>query len=272
MTTPTRDDGLPEPRLWYDPETQRCSSMAPLRPTYEPLWDEQDMRAAIAAERRLLFQAQEAAKHLAAENKRLHDACASGWGEPTLINTLRAELSALREQLAEARAVPKPAVRTDTARLDMLESDKMMRVFKIGKTWYWKPAYGMPHRKAKTLREAIDAALGAGCARVAVCACDEQGEPGVTCGDCPRDYGHCVTPSPTPVEQTVPWPEVTRYSGGASHEGIGGRVWIRLSDEGPDVEYVPAEQPKPAAACPCCGYADGDEIMDGDAALSGEQP
>lgn len=65
----------------------------------------------------------------------------------------------LAEQVAEARAVPKPAVRTDTARLDMLESDKMMRVFKIGKTWYWKPAYGMPHRKAKTLREAIDAAL-----------------------------------------------------------------------------------------------------------------
>ena len=42
-----------------------------------------------------------------------------------------------------------------------------------------------------------------------------------------------------PVE-TVPWPEVTRYSGGASHEGIGGRVWIRLSDDGPEVEYVPA--------------------------------
>lgn len=36
------------------------------------------------------------------------------------------------------------------------------------------------------------------------CACDEQGrgEPGVTCGDCPRDYGHCVTPSP--VEQSKP--------------------------------------------------------------------
>lgn len=42
-----------------------------------------------------------------------------------------------------------------------------------------------------------------------------------------------------PVE-TVPWPTVTRYSGGASHEGIGGRVWIRLSDDGPEVEYVPA--------------------------------
>lgn len=42
-----------------------------------------------------------------------------------------------------------------------------------------------------------------------------------------------------PVE-TVPWPTVTRYSGGASHEGVGGRVWIRLSDEGQEVEYVPA--------------------------------
>lgn len=38
------------------------------------------------------------------------------------------------------------------------------------------------------------------------CYCDERGigEPGVTCGDCPRDYGHCVTPSPTPVEQPKP--------------------------------------------------------------------
>lgn len=38
------------------------------------------------------------------------------------------------------------------------------------------------------------------------CACDEQGrgEPGVTCGDCPRDYGHCATPSPTSVEQPKP--------------------------------------------------------------------
>ena len=38
---------LPEPRLWYDPETQRCSSMVPLRPTYEPVWDEDDMRALV---------------------------------------------------------------------------------------------------------------------------------------------------------------------------------------------------------------------------------
>ena len=40
-------------------------------------------------------------------------------------------------------------------------------------------------------------------------------------------------------EQTVPWPVVTSYSGGASHEGIGGRVWIRLDDDAEPVEYVP---------------------------------
>lgn len=43
--------------------------------------------------------------------------------------------------------------------------------------------------------------------------------------------------------ETVPWPVVTSYSGGASHEGIGGRVHIRLADVGPEVEYVPAAAP-----------------------------
>lgn len=53
--------------------------------------------------------------------------------------------------------------------------------------------------------------------------------------------------SAQPAEpDSVPWPTVTSYSGGASQEGIGGRVWIRLSDEGPDVEYVPAPQPAPS--------------------------
>lgn len=42
---------LPEPRLWYDPETQQCSSMAPLRPTFEPMFDAEDLRAAVTAER-----------------------------------------------------------------------------------------------------------------------------------------------------------------------------------------------------------------------------
>lgn len=37
------------------------------------------------------------------------------------------------------------------------------------------------------------------------CACDEQGrgEPGVTCGDCPRDYGHRVAAHPAPVERVA---------------------------------------------------------------------
>lgn len=55
MTQKTELPALPEPRLWYDPETQRCSSMAPLRPTYISLWDEDDLRAyataAVLAER-----------------------------------------------------------------------------------------------------------------------------------------------------------------------------------------------------------------------------
>lgn len=51
-------------------------------------------------------------------------------------------------------------------------------------------------------------------------------------------------PASEPIE-TVPWPTVTRYSGGASHDGIGGRVWIRMGDGPEEVEYVPAA-PAPA--------------------------
>lgn len=37
------------------------------------------------------------------------------------------------------------------------------------------------------------------------CYCDERGigEPGVTCGDCPRDYGHRVAAHPAPVERVA---------------------------------------------------------------------
>ena len=46
---------LPEPRMWYDHATQRCSGMAPVGGTNERLWDASDMRAyaaaAVAAER-----------------------------------------------------------------------------------------------------------------------------------------------------------------------------------------------------------------------------
>jgi hypothetical protein len=38
---------------------------------------------------------------LRAENLRLHDACATGWGEPTLVNTLRAQLRAAEDRYAE---------------------------------------------------------------------------------------------------------------------------------------------------------------------------
>lgn len=50
--------------------------------------------------------------------------------------------TAITAAVAEARAVPKPAVRTDTARLDMLESDKM---------WL-----GQVIRERDSLREALE--------------------------------------------------------------------------------------------------------------------
>lgn len=40
---------LPEPRMWYDHATQRCSGMAPVGGTNERLWDASDMRAYAAA-------------------------------------------------------------------------------------------------------------------------------------------------------------------------------------------------------------------------------
>jgi hypothetical protein len=43
-----------------------------------------------------------------------------------------------------------------------------------------------------------------------------------------------------PVE-TVPWPVVSRYSGGASADGVAGRVWLRLGDGPDEIEYVPVQ-------------------------------
>lgn len=48
---------------------------------------------------------------------------------------------------------------------------------------------------------------------------------------------------------TVPWPKVTRYSGGASPEGIAGRVWLQLGDDPEETEYIrtrPDAVPAPA--------------------------
>jgi hypothetical protein len=40
--------------------------------------------------------------------------------------------------------------------------------------------------------------------------------------------------------ETVPWPVVTRYSGGGSPEGVAGHVWVRLGDGHEETEYVRA--------------------------------
>ena len=48
---------------------------------------------------------------------------------------------------------------TDTQLLDFLEKEHFSHVFPIGSTWYSRLAYGYPHRKQKTLRDAIIAAI-----------------------------------------------------------------------------------------------------------------
>ena len=49
-----------------------------------------------------------------------------------------------------------------------------------------------------------------------------------------------VAPDPIALLKaaTVPWPVVTRYSGGASREGVAGYVWVRLEDGGPEVQFA----------------------------------
>ena len=47
----------------------------------------------------------------------------------------------------------------DAARMDWLEGDGTAQVFKIGSTWYCRDGYGKPHRRAESLRTAIDAAM-----------------------------------------------------------------------------------------------------------------
>lgn len=116
--------------------------------TYEQGWlSSQDaytadqLRAAIAAER--------------AENKRLRDACAAGWGEPALINTLRAELSTLRQQLAEAGR--------DAKRMQFMEKDVYMLDAVSDPDSLVQVWVGPKQRLStgRTVRAAIDAAIAA---------------------------------------------------------------------------------------------------------------
>ena len=53
--------------------------------------------------------------------------------------------------------------------------------------------------------------------------------------------GISYPPPQEPAPDTVPWPVVSRYSGGGSADGVAGRVWVRLGDGPDEVEYVPAE-------------------------------
>lgn len=62
-------------------------------------------------------------------------------------------LSALAAQAAEMEGL-----REDAERLDWMEADKGVCVTHLGKTWYARDDYGLPHHRAPTLREAIDAA------------------------------------------------------------------------------------------------------------------
>lgn len=48
----------------------------------------------------------------------------------------------------------------DSERLDWLEKDRDEMVFRIGRNWYWHMGWGRTHRRASSLRAAIDAARG----------------------------------------------------------------------------------------------------------------
>ncbi len=64
---------------------------------------------------------------------------------------------------------------------------------------------------------------------------------------CDAIYNEVLLPAAAPPQEpppqqpadAVPWPTVSRYSGGASAEGVAGRVWIRLGDGPEETEYVP---------------------------------
>lgn len=50
------------------------------------------------------------------------------------------------------------AAKNDAVRLDYLQ-ELPESVIRLGNSWYWRTGYAKPHKKAKSLREAIDAAM-----------------------------------------------------------------------------------------------------------------
>lgn len=123
----------------------------------------------------------------------------------------------LREQLAEARAVPEgwTDADADAARLalelECLLTDRDVPMPALSRWW------DSAHEALRLHRERLAATPSPAeqpisAARAALseqpegrCYCDERGigEPGVTCGDCPRDYGHRVATHPAPVERVT---------------------------------------------------------------------
>lgn len=64
---------------------------------------------------------------------------------------LQQEVATLQAQNAELLA--------DAERLDYMQDKLPESVLRFGENWYWRHGYGKPHRRAKSLREAIDAAI-----------------------------------------------------------------------------------------------------------------
>lgn len=64
------------------------------------------------------------------------------------------ELSSFEETLQEPKGL------TDTDLLNFLEITHQNNVFNIGTTWYSRQSYMLPHKKHKSLREAIKHAMG----------------------------------------------------------------------------------------------------------------
>lgn len=71
--------------------------------------------------------------------------------------TLRQHIESTAAEIARLQAECE-ALRKDATRLDWLDKDGGVHTFKIGRNWYARNAYGMPHHKAPSLRAAIDAA------------------------------------------------------------------------------------------------------------------
>ena len=75
-------------------------------------------------------------------------------------NRLSEHATVIRNQRDEALA-KLVALTEDAERLDWLDRDGKTKVLSIVDTWYTRAAYGRPHTKHRSRRQAIDAAIAA---------------------------------------------------------------------------------------------------------------